>query len=166
MTSRANKKSDLRKTNLILASTGGFGILVVIVIMLFIFHPWKNYYLTGKYEEQFKDYLHDCTDVDELGDMNTNSVIGEVYGSWVVVACTCSYLEYHNYYGDKDLPKTTVPISFIPKKEVKVYDAASIFTDKSLQDNIQACIEKEYDSWEAEYDDDFRKKYGYSLQGR
>ncbi|MBR3414778.1 hypothetical protein IKG73_02030 [Candidatus Saccharibacteria bacterium] len=160
--STSKSKNNQKKTNLILGILGGVG-AVAVVIVLFITQPWKPDYLSGKYEKQFMNYTYDCMDFDELGDMSANSVISEIYGSWALVACTCSYLEYHNYYGDKDLPKTEVIISILPSKKKTIYDAASVFLDKHLTDNIKSCVEKEHDDWEAKYGDNFRKKNGYSL---
>lgn len=155
-------KSNQKKTNLMLGILGGVGVIVVAVVLL-IAQPWKPDYLSGKYEKQFKDYTYDCMDFDELGDLSANSVISEIYGSWTLVACTCSYLEYHNYYGDKDLPKTEVIISIFPSKKKTVYDATSVFLDKRLTNNIKSCVEKEHNDWEAKYGDKFRKENGYSL---
>ena len=157
-----NNRTSIKKNNVLLGAFGGIATVVVAVILL-ITQPWKPDYLSGKYEKQFMNYTYDCMDFDELGDMSANSVISEIYGSWAFVACTCSYLEYHNHYGDKDLPKTEVIISILPSKKKTIYDAASVFLDKSLTDNIKSCVEKEHDDWEAKYGDNFRKKNGYSL---
>ena len=160
--STSKSKNNQKKTSLILGILGGVG-AVAVAIVLFVTQPWKPDYLSGKYEKQFMNYTYDCMDFDELGDMSANSVISEIYGSWAFVACTCSYLEYHNYYGDKDLPKTEAIISILPSKKKTIYDAASVFLDKHLTDNIKSCVEKEHDDWEAKYGDNFRKKNGYSL---
>lgn len=137
-----DRHSDNKNTKIILCVLGCI-IVIVTVIVLLISQPQEHDYLTGKYEKLFKDYTYDCMDFDELGDVNANSVIGEIYGPWALVACTCSYVEFHNHYGDKEPPKTEVLVSALPLEKKTIYDAASVFLDKTLEKDIKSCIEKE-----------------------
>lgn len=142
------KKSIYKKKSIIIVSILTLFVILTLVVLYFVF--WKpksdTDWITGKYEQEFKEYTYICAFEDETG---WNSVISKDYGSWALTACSCSYLEYRKYYGDKDLPKAKPLVGEFPNiKAVEVYDALSIFGDSKIRSNIVNCFEKEYASFQ------------------
>ena len=128
-------------------------LLLVILICVFIFFLSQGSkqkpdaeIISGKNKQEFKDYTYICAFQDDTG---WNTTISEQYGAWALTACSCSYIEYRKYYGDKELPKAKTFIGEFPNlKGVEVYDALSIFGDNHIKSKIATCIEKEMTSHE------------------
>ena len=147
--SKKNNQKNINKKHIA-------ALILIPMILIFIFllffplrpegitDPYGPGSLSGKNEQEFKDYTYICAFEDETG---WNTVISEQYGDWALTACSCSYVEYRKYYGDKDLPKTKTFTGEFPNlKGVEVYDALSIFGDSKIKSKIDDCIEKEIES--------------------
>ena len=102
--------------------------------------------ISGENEQEFKEYTYVCAFEDSTG---WNTIISQQYGVWAFTACSCSYVEYRKYYGDKELPIADALTGKFPNlKAVKVYDALSVFGDSRIKTKISKCIEKEIKSHE------------------
>lgn len=126
MTKRNNQKRLNKKYIL------AFLLIPIIIICIFLYLSFQKpkqktdaEIISGENEQEFKEYTYICAFEDETG---WNNVISEQYGAWALTACSCSYIEYRKYYGDKDLPKAKTFMGEFPNlKGVEVYDALSVF---------------------------------------